>query len=182
MPDAPQSSSEFGDNTRRVLAQAGAVRLPSPPPASGELYLGINPHSHAELRSGAPRFFLRLVQQVGRAKVIKRIVDLDELRGIGLPPQADKGDKAPREFHVVNEIAPAIAEAKERLIAAERAQPGVYEVSLYKDAVIFVHEAAPVYVRIESEFAVSAGEAAETIEHHGTAGCCKAPPAPSLEP
>jgi hypothetical protein len=183
MPDPPFPSAEFGENTRRVLAQAGTVRLPSPPPATGELYLGINPNSHEELRSGTPRFYLRSVQKVGRAKVVKRIVALDELRAVSLPPGRDKGEKAPREFRVVNDIAKTIAEAKERLIAAERDKPGVYEVCLFPDAVIYVRESAPVYVRIESEFALSAAEAAEHIEHHiGTGGCCMPVGDPVLEP
>ncbi len=164
MPDAPFHSAELDENSRKVLAQAGAVMLPYPPPASGELYIGINPHCHPELPSGAPRFFLRVVQKVGRSQVIRRIVDLNELRGISLPAGGGKEDKAARKFHTVNEIAKAIAEAKDRLIAAEKAAPGVYEVCLYEDAVIYVRESAPVHLRIEYEFGVSAAEAAENVE------------------
>jgi hypothetical protein len=174
MPDAPIRSAEFDENCRKVLAQAGAVTLPYPPPASGELYIGISPYSHPELPSGAPRFFLRVVQKVGRSQVIRRVVDLDELRGISLPARSAKEDKAQREFHTVNEIAQAIAEAKARLIAAEKAAAGVYELCLYEDAVIYIRELAPVHLRIEYEFGVSAAEAAENVERllHSMP-CCK---------
>ena len=45
-----------------------------------------------------------------------------------------------------------------------KADSGVYEVCLFEDAVIYVPESAPVFLRIQYEFGVSAAEAAENVE------------------
>jgi hypothetical protein len=146
------------------------VGLPSPPPASGKLYVGINPGhiaplSHPDLPSGAPLYFLRLVQNVSRYVVITRIVDLKELRGVSLPAPT-KEDTARREFRTVNEVADQIIGATTTLTNAVSTKRGEYEVCLFDDAVIYVPESAPVFLRIDKGFAVSAAEAADDVENY----------------
>lgn len=81
----PFPSNEFGPAVQEAHAKIGTVALPYPPPASGPLYLGINPAYTPDLPSAAPKYFLRLVQTVSPKQVITRIVGLNELRGISLP-------------------------------------------------------------------------------------------------
>ena len=173
-------SDQFGPATREAIAKAGTVELPSPRPASGQLYLGINPDfidrsSNPDLPSGAPHYFLRLVQHVSQNVVITRIVDLKELRGVSLPakegtPPAKEGT-ARREFRTVNDIAKDITAAISTLTKAAESKRGVYEVCLFEDAVIYVPESAPVVIRINKEFGVSAAEAGEGVESLYSPGC-----------
>jgi hypothetical protein len=67
-------------------------------------------------------------------------------------------------LQTVNGIASAIEAAKQRLSEAMKVKLGVYEELLFPDAVIYVREAAPVFVRIRYEFAVTAADAAENVE------------------
>jgi hypothetical protein len=166
-------SNHFSRTTMEVLAKGGTVMLPYPPPASGRLFIGINPDFNADLPGGSPKFFLRLVQTVSPKQVITRIVDLNELRGISLPVPPNTECTTSREFRTVNEIATEIKEAKGTLTAAETAKRGVYEVCLFADAVIFVRELAPTFVKIEYEFGVSAAEAAENVDFRVVGGSCK---------
>jgi hypothetical protein len=169
----PYPSTEFGQTTKDALAQAGTVKFPYPPPASGPLFIGINPDYEEELPSGSPHYFLRVVQTVSPRQAITRIVDLDDLRGVDLPTPSAKEDRPPRVFRTPHGIAKDIKEAKDRLDHAVRNKRGVYEVCLFEDAVIYVSETAPVYLRIQYEFGVTAAEAAENIEYLlPTAGCC----------
>jgi hypothetical protein len=152
--------------------------LPFPPPASGQLFIGINPDyippdpKLGLVLAGAPKYFLRLVQVVSRKQVITRIVDLEKLHGVSLPI----GDGY-REFRSVEGIAAHIASAVQKLNAAEAKKRGVYEVILFEDAVIFVPESAPVVLRVQNEFGVCAVEAAENVERliRAQAGFCPCP-------
>jgi hypothetical protein len=166
----PFPSAHFGTATREALAKAGTVELPSPRPASGRLYLGINPDSDPELPSGAPHYFLRLVQIVSPNVVITRIVDLKEFRGVSVPAPT-KEDTARRKFQTVNEIAKHIAGAISNLTNVAGSKREVYEVCLFEDAVIYVLESAPVFIRINKEFGVSAAEAGEYVERQYIYGC-----------
>jgi hypothetical protein len=170
-------SNQFGQTTKDALAKAGTVALPCPSPATGRLYLGINPDFDPHLAGGSPKFFLRLVQTVSAKQVITRIVDLNELRGIGLPIQPTKDGRTAREFRTVNGIAKEIGAATDSLTRAEQGERGVYELCLFEDAVIYVPESAPVFVQIQYEFGVCAAEAAENVEFTGMShyGCvCQA--------
>jgi hypothetical protein len=157
-------SHEFGQATKEALAKATTVMLPSPPPASGRLFIGINPDFNPDLPFGSPHFFLRLVQTVSPKQVIMRIVDLNELRGVSLPAPSTDEDRALRVFRTVNDIADVIKTTTDSLTAAEVAKRGVYEVCLFEDAVIYVPEWAPVFLRIQYELGVSAVEAAENVD------------------
>jgi hypothetical protein len=173
--NAPFPSSEFDPTTKGALAKAGTVTFPWPPPASGPLYLGINPDSNPDLPSGSPPFFLRVVQNVSPKQVVTRIVALDELRGISLPDAAAKPAGSSRTFQTVNGIAQQIADAKTSLINANRQQTGVYEVLLFDDAIIYVGEDAPAVVRVL--YGVPAGDAAENVgQLTRPQSCCHKPP------
>jgi hypothetical protein len=160
-------SNQFGQTTKDALAKAGTVALPCPSPASGRLYLGINPDFDPHLAGGSPKFFLRLVQIVSEKQTITRIVDLNELRGISLPLPPTKEGRTAREFRTVNGIAKEIGAATDSLTRAEQVKSGVYELCLFEDAIIFVPESAPVFVQIQYEFGVYAAEAAENVEFAG---------------
>ena len=144
--------------------------LPYPPPATGKLYIGINPdHIPPDWKlglqlAGSPRFFLRVVQVVSPKVVITRIVDLKELRGVSLPVASTNEGGPSREFKTASGIQKAITDAVNKLVEAEKKKPGVYEILLYDDAVICVPESAPVFLRVKYEFAVSALEAAENVD------------------
>jgi hypothetical protein len=171
-------SNQFGQTTKDALAKAGTVALPCPSPASGRLYLGINPDFDPHLAGGSPKFFLRLVQTVSARQMITRIVDLNELRGISLPRPPTKVGETAREFRTANGIAKEIGAATDSLTKAEQVERGVvHELCLFEDAVIYVRESAPVFVQIQYEFGVCAAEAAENVEFTGMShyGCmCQA--------
>jgi hypothetical protein len=169
-------STDFGNGMKNLLAEAGTVTLPWPPPASGPLFMGINPDSSKDLPSGSPRFFLKSVQTVSPRQVITRITDLRELRAVSLPGEAENGEQPPRVFKTVNGIAGPIERIARRLEEAADAKPGVYEELLFSDAVIYVRETAPVLVRIEYEFGVTAADAAENVDLlpvSDALDCCK---------
>jgi hypothetical protein len=165
----PFPSHQFGQYTTEALAQAGTVQLPYPPPATGKLYLGINPdfsdrRKNPDVPSVAPQYFLRLVQKVSQKLAITRIIDLKELRGVSLPAAPTTKDRASRVFRTVNDIADDITKAISALTKAESKKRGEYEVVLFEDAVIHVPESAPVLLRGQYESGVSAAEAAEYAE------------------
>jgi hypothetical protein len=157
-------SHPFSQATLDALAKAGTVMLPFPPPASGRLFVRINPDFNPHLPSGSPNYYLRLVQTVSQKQVIIRILGLNELRGVSLPAPPTKEGYTSREFRTVNQISREIEEAITRLTGAEAAEPGVYEVCLFEDAVIFVAETAPVVVQVSYEFGVCAVESAENVD------------------
>jgi hypothetical protein len=167
---SPVRSNPFSRDSLEALAKVGTVKLPHPHPASGRLYIGINPDSNPDsnpnLPAGPPKFFLRLVQTVSTKQVVTRIVDLKELRGISLPATSTEKGKTSRKFHTVNdrEIADQIREKTSSLMLAERTESGVYEVVLFEDAIILVPESAPTVVQIQFEFGVTAAEAAEHVD------------------
>ena len=144
--------------------------LPYPPPAYGRLFIGINPDfippddKLGLVLSGAPKFFLRLVQVVSSKQVITRIVDLAHLRGVSLPADPNEESAGLRVFRPMDGIAAEITSAVKKLTEAVAKKRGVYEVCLFEDAVIYVPEWAPVFLRIQYEFGVSAVEAAENVE------------------
>jgi hypothetical protein len=163
-------SSEFSDSTKEALATPGTIMLPYPPPATGKIFIGINPdHIPPDLKlglqlSGAPRFFLRVVQVVSPRFVITRIVDLRELRGVSVPAATTKEGGPSREFQTVSGVQKIITDAVAKLVEAEKKKAGVYEVLLFDDAVICVPESAPVCLGVKLEFAVNALEAAENVD------------------
>jgi hypothetical protein len=165
LDEKPFPSDEFGPCTTETLAKAATVMLPYPPPASGRLFIGINPDDKLGFElAGAPKFFLRLVQVVSQKQVITRIIDLKELRWVSLPAAPTKEGTALREFEKASSIARDIKAAVKKLTDAEAKKRGVYEVLLFEDAVIYVPEWAPVFLRIQYEFGVSAVEAAENVD------------------
>jgi hypothetical protein len=251
-------SPEFCPAAQEILAKVGTVILPCPPPASGKLYIGINPDFDSDFPLASPEFFLRLVQTVSPKRVITRIFDLNDLRGISLPAPETPDGKAPRVFRTVGQFADAIQDRKRSLKAARRRLqslapvsdpsdlpasgknliilalvggvfhlrvfdndgdkivdtdetqlpgkakkireirskipaswngdeigmkdqdcliaavislfcqcpeicPGVYEVCLHEDAVVYVRESAPVLLRFQYEYGVTAEESAEYV-------------------
>jgi hypothetical protein len=178
-------SDHFGPAAMEALAKAGTVTLPSPPPASGMLYLGINPDHNPDLPSVGPRYYLRLVQTVSPMLVVTRIVGLNDFRGISLPAPAMAEGRASRQFRTVNGVHEDIKSAIDTLAKAEAKNPGVYEVLLFKDAVIYVPESAPVFMRIQHnlEHGVSAADAAEHVEAiWAKSGCHTCPAIPPRLP
>ncbi len=161
----PFLSDDFGRATKEALAKLGTVELPCPSPASGTLYIGINPDFNPDLPSVAPHFFLRLVQKVSPKQVITRIVGLDQLHGVSLPGSSKTEGGATREFRAVEAIADHISVAIDSLKKAKAENPGEYEMFLFEDVVIHVPESAPVFLRIqyEVEFSVNAAVAAENV-------------------
>jgi hypothetical protein len=166
-------SHPFSQATLDALAKAGTVMLPFPPPASGRLFVRINPDYNPHLPSGSPNYYLRLVQTVSSKQVIIRILGLNELRGVSLPAPSTREGYVSREFRSVNQIGRAIEGAITRLTDAEATEPGVYEVCLFEDAVIFVGETAPVVVQIQYEFGVCAVESAENVDLRTVGLRCK---------
>jgi hypothetical protein len=159
--------------------------LPHPPPATGKVFIGINPdHIPPDFKAGLqltgpPRFFLRVVQVVSPKFLMNRIIDLKELRGVSVPVASKKEGGASREFKTVSGIQKLIADAVEKLVEAEKKKAGVYEVLLFDDAVICVPESAPVFLSVKLEFAVNALEAAENVNALiGSTSC----PCPQIGP
>jgi hypothetical protein len=157
-------SHPFSKGTLDALAKAGTVMLPFPAPASGRLFVRTNPDFNPHLPSGSPNYYLKLVQTVSSKHVITRILGLNELRGVSLPVPSTREGHTSREFRTVNQISREIEAAIQRLKDAEATEPGVYEVCLFEDAVIFVGETAPVVVQIQYEFGVCAAESADNVD------------------
>ena len=144
--------------------------LPSPPPASGTLSIGINsghipPDSTLGLElGGQSRFFLRLEQKVSEKQAITRIVDLKDLRGVSLPGKPTPDGKPTRDFYTVNDakIRDAIKRAAKLLHDEDKKTPGSYDTPLFEDAVIYVPESAPIHIL--HEIGLTALEAAEYVD------------------
>ena len=81
-----------------------------------------------------------------------RIVALEELRAISLPATSTKEGRALRDPKPVNAIVAVIVPAIKALTTAESASRGSYEILLFEEAVIYVHESAPVFLRIQYDF------------------------------
>ena len=171
MQSNPIASLDFGPKQRLALALAGTVALPSPFPAWGRVYLGINPHHNPMLPGGSPRFFLKIVQFVSIRQVITRIFDLDALRAVSLVGDGEKeGACAPREPEPVEEYAEQIAFAR-RWLEEGADGTGVFELSLFPKAVLHVPEATPMLVRIQYEYGVLASECAENVRIVDSRSC-----------
>jgi hypothetical protein len=119
----------------------------------------------------SPRFFLKSVQTVSAKQVVTRIFDLAELRAVDLPAIPREDYVYPmRETHLIEGAnADEIKRAQDLLRGAEAAQPKVYEVLLYEDAVLHVREEAPVLMHVVYEYGVPAAES--TVEV-ATMRCC----------
>jgi hypothetical protein len=167
----PSLSGDFGPSQRLALALTGTVALPSPVPATARVFIGISPHHDAALPMASPRFFLKSVQTVSAKQVVTRIFDLAELRAVDLPAIPREDYVYPmRETHLIEgAIADEIKRAQDLLRGAEAAQPKVYEVLLYDDAVLYVREEAPVLMHVVYEYGVPAAES--TVEV-ATLRCC----------
>jgi hypothetical protein len=167
---SPTPVADFGESQRLALALTGTVALPSPYPASAEVFLGINPFHDDALPMGSPKFFLKGVQRVSAKQVTTRIFSLSALRAVGLPTATGEEYCYPtRRTHLIEgEIAEKIKTAQQHLQASAAATSGSYEVALFADAVLYVREATPVLMHIVSEFGVTAAESVET----GFSGCC----------
>lgn len=92
-----------------------------------------------------------------------------------MPRSSKTENGALREFRTMSAIKAEITRAAKKLTDAEAKKPGVYEVCLYEDAVIYVPESAPVLLRIQYEFGVSAVEAAEHVDHLIEGRTCPCP-------
>lgn len=158
-------SDDFTPDQKISLALAGTVRIPLPVPASGKVYLVVNPDSNAALPSGFPRYSLKHVQTVSRKQIVTRYVALNELRAVDVPSEGD-GGSSPGSWltKTVNEVGQAIQGVQSDLQNAVDQTPGVYEALLFSDAALYVREAAPVFVRIVYEFGVTAVESASHVE------------------
>ena len=174
MSDEPFSTDDFGPAQRIALALAGTVALPSPPPASGRVFIGLNPSAearsapaqdHVTYALGLPRYFIRSVQTVSDQQSITRIFDLDELRAVKLPLSSVRSGKDEHSNILpAAEVAAEVDRIKRELEKLRpNGQAGVLEVLWYPEAVLFVPEAAPVFVRIQYELGLTAAEAAEHI-------------------
>ncbi len=183
MESNPSRSTDFGPNQRIALALAGTVPVPSPVPASGRVYLGINPQHDESLiaNAGSPRFFLKVIQKVSAKQVITRIFALAELRAVSLLSTLGEGEGyEARQLQPVEEFHDQLLYAKARLEEAATRAEGVYDLLLFHDAVLYVREAAPVLVRIQYEFGVTAAESAENVEiiEKKSKHCCRLKPTP----
>lgn len=170
-------AEEFGPDQIRSLALAGTVRIPQPIPASGALYLVLNPGSNPAFPAGSPRFLVKHVQTVARKQVVTRYVDLDEVSAVELSADAsgDSGTGSWSIYTVDEErVASTIQSAQKELDRTAKKANELYEQILFPDAAIHVREAAPVFLRIVYEFGVTAAEAAShvgVISSH-TMNCC----------
>ncbi|MFO0958386.1 MAG: hypothetical protein U0800_13305 [Isosphaeraceae bacterium] len=174
MRSDPFVSKDYGAAAKEVLAKAGTVCLPYPPPASGRLYLGIDPTAKplgTDLSPGSHRFFLRLVHKSSESQTITRIVDLRELRGVGLPPGDDRCGGVGngwRVFRSTDQLAEILSVAAEKLKKVADGGTSPQEICVFEDAVIYVPEVAPVFTRIVQEYGVTAAESAEHASYART--------------
>lgn len=185
MESNPTPSNDFGPGQRRALALSGTVMLPSPCPAFGRVFIGINPDHEPTVASGSPRFFLKVVQTVSAKQAITWIFGLDELRAVKLAPGVGSPEApATRLAQPVDEFADQIAYARTRLEEALVDARRAYQLLLFPEAVLFIPEAAPVLVRILYEFGVTAAESVENIEILGkeTMACCQDKRTPANSP
>jgi hypothetical protein len=169
----PTPSSELGSNQRLALTLVGTVQLPSPVPATGRVFIGINPHHDEALPTASPQFFLKSVQTVSSRHVITRIFDLAHLRAVGLPAATGEEYAYPtRETHLLEgNILDEIKRAQQllRQAATTTTQPEALELLLYEDAVLHVREDAPVLLHQVFEYGATAAECAEL---GGILPCC----------
>ena len=186
MSDEPFPTIDFGPSQRIALALAGTVALPSPPPATGRVFIGLNPIAearsapalgHVTYALGLPRYFLRSVQTVSDQQTITRILALDEMRAVKLPTgSVSSGTDEHSKIMPASEIAAEIERIKRELEESRpKDEQGLFETLWYPEAVLYVREAAPVFVRIQYELGLTAAEAAEHIAAFPFLGkhCCQ---------
>jgi hypothetical protein len=171
----PTPSTALGRNQRLALALVGTVPLPSPIPATGRVFIGISPYHDDALPTASLRYFLKSVQTVSAKQVITRIFNLVELRAVSLPTATGEEYAYPtRETHLIEgQILDEIKRAQQLLLQAATAQPEVFELLLYEDAVLYVREDAPVLLHQVFEYGATAAECAEA---GGALRCCPGEP------
>lgn len=196
----PYRTCEFDREQRAALALAGTVALPSPFPASARIFIGIMPrHVQAVER----RFYLKIVETIGAKYKVTRLVDLAYLRAVRVRPESGRyHNLSDWTVLTIEDLHGNLDDAKEalNLAVAEEATTS-YEVPLFpevleeapdepgqgeveapaqgavvepeRQGIVYVPETAPVLVR--TEYAVTAVEAAEAIDHIRSLkgnGCC----------
>ena len=172
MESSPAPSTDFTTDQRLLLAMAGTVALPSPYPAYGQVFVGIDPSGDDSPAS--PRFFVKLVQTLTSRRVITRFFALNDLRAVSYPAGSQGDVHAARVTSTVTDMRERIESAKQALECAVQDSATVHELLLYPVAVLHLPEAAAVMVHITQEFGVTAAEAAENVEKctEVTSGCC----------
>jgi hypothetical protein len=141
---------EFQREQRVAFALAGTVALPSPFPAAARVLLGIYPVT-------TPRgdLYLKLIHVASETSLVTRIIWLEDVRGIRVPPKDETGELL--GLHGWPLLLPGeVREAAEETKA--KAKPSD-ELELYRRAIIYVPEAAPVVTRFE--FGMTAAESSE---------------------
>src|SRR5205814_1609684 len=100
---------------------------------------------------------------------------LNELRGVSLPDPSSSPQYPTRVFQTVNRLASVLDEAKSDLDRAVHQESGVYEMLLFPDAVIYVREEAPMFIRVQYEFGVTAAVASANADRipDDIERCCK---------
>ncbi len=150
MDARPVRPSEFGPKQELAFALTGTVALPSPFPATGQVFLLIVAGAPEREGPQALKFFLKSVQVVNSQCIATRTIARDAVRAIGY---YSKGGQETRdgEWTVVPidrlpQIALAATQAAE---AREIDRSGSLEFLLFENAVLYVPESAQVLHRLE---------------------------------
>ncbi|RUL87841.1 hypothetical protein [Tautonia sociabilis] len=165
MADDPIPMTAFGPVKQLALALAGTIALPSPPPATGDLYLIRNPGVAPDLARygiGGPTYLIKLVQRIGTHFEVDRFLAVENLLVIDKPEPIKNDDREETKLrsYTVDELAQPIAQAIEELNRRESTEESSPEILLFQGVVIHVPEQAPVVVKTRALFGVTAAEAA----------------------
>lgn len=133
---------------REMISLAGTVRIPSPPPAVGDVSVIVEP---------GPELLLRVTHKVSSRLYLERIVRLEDVRAIraAWPPEEKQAPETGASligFKTGAELRKLVAD-----YAAEKPDGP----PLITNAVVFVDELAPVVLGVEA-----AMTAAESVEYY----------------
>jgi hypothetical protein len=153
---------DFMKEHTSALAVTGTVELPFPFPASGQVYV-IAPTKQL----GLPAHFIKIVQIVNERQFQTWFVEPVHVRAVRIP--SGDGDKA-KAFG--GWILKADVELKNTIEAGVKdveSNKGQNQILLYPQAIVLVHESAPVITRYE--FVMTAAECGEQFGHYPCPVC-----------
>ena len=165
-------SGPFSSRQAVVFALAGTVALPSPRPATGQVFLGVTSKHNGNplLPTAFPKYYVKSIETVNDSLRITRIINLDDLKAIGFITRATLSH--PETFETKTVDHKDIVKSLEAGIKGLVDGNGGEEVLLFEAVVLYVPEGAPVFVRIVREFGVTAAMAAENVESCVLTVCC----------
>ncbi len=153
----------YDADLKNSLLLAGTVALPSPFPAPARVSVGV----YAQEPGCDPDVYLEIVQVVDMHRTIVRIVRFEDVRAIQASDGTTPVEEAPLQS--ARQLSTKVDAISRALVGGANGSGKPVEKLLFKEAIVYVPEAAPVVHRAELGLT-----AIESAEDHGlmVAQCC----------